>query len=481
MANDKAATKVRVYGVLGRRVPAGLSDAIRWAQVVVAPRRLESRVRSHPTQARFVAYEDLSSNRIAPTEEFSTRLSQAIEGSERVLVVASGDPGFFGILRTILRMQTPDGLVVEEVVPEVSSVAAVFAALGMPWDDAVVVSAHGRDPRPAVNVCRRFSKVAVLCSPAFGPSALAEALRGWPRRLAVLCDAGGDSESLVECSLDEAAARTWEPPCIAVVYRTRETGTARRDPSAGGSEGGSAAGAHPEPRVDGTSGPLWVAGAGPVGRWGAADPRYLRNGTGPITKRFVRAAVLAALQPRLGCLVWDVGAGFGSVSVEAAALGAAVVAIERDPQRASAIEANAKDAGVEVRVEVGEAPGCLEGLPDPDAVFVGGGGSALEAILRAVCVRKPGVIALTTLDHRRAATAERVLEDAGFSIETSLLQASTTADVSRRSRRLLPQSPVFLIEARTDGSAGWGPEFDRERFLGGARPVATPRGVAHER
>lgn len=476
MANDTGSTKVRVYGVLGQRVPADLEDAVRWAQVVVAPRRLESRVRIQPTQARFVAYEDLSSARTATTDEFSTRLSQAIEGTERVLVVASGDPGFFGILRTILRMQTRDGLVVDKVVPEVSSVAAVFAALGMPWDDAVVVSAHGRDPRLAVNVCRRFPKVAVLCSPAFGPSALAEALRGWPRRLAVLCDAGGDSESLIECSLDEAVSRTWDHPCIAVVYRTRETGATRQDPSAGGSEVKSVAGAYVEHCVDGTSGPLWVAGAGPVGRWGAADPRYLRNGTGPITKRFVRAAVLAALQPRLGCLLWDVGAGFGSVSVEAAALGAAVVAIERDRHRVGAIEANAKDSGVEVRVVVGEAPGCLEGLPDPDAVFVGGGGSELEAIIRAVCVRRPGVIALTTLDHQRAAMAEHVLEDAGFSIETSLLQASTTADVSRRSRRLLPQSPVFLVEARADRSATSEPELDRERCRGGLGRSHSTRG-----
>ncbi len=91
------------------------------------------------------------------------------------VVLASGDPGFFGIVRALRER----GLAAV-VLPAVSSVALAFARAGLPWDDAMVVSAHGRDLRPAVNVCRAHPKVAVLTGPGAGPAAIAAALAGWP-------------------------------------------------------------------------------------------------------------------------------------------------------------------------------------------------------------------------------------------------------------------------------------------------------------
>ncbi len=91
-----------------------------------------------------------------------------------VVVLASGDPGFFGIVRALAERFGPERL---DVRPGVSSVAAAFARAGLPWDDAVVVSAHGREPRTAVNVCRAYPKVAVLTGPAPG-------LPSWGRRCA---------------------------------------------------------------------------------------------------------------------------------------------------------------------------------------------------------------------------------------------------------------------------------------------------------
>lgn len=89
------------------------------------------------------------------------------------VVLASGDPGFFGIVRALRER----GLV-PEVQPAVSSVAQAFARAGLPWDDAVVVSAHGRDLRRAVNVCRAYPKVAVLTGPGHGPGEIGAALAG---------------------------------------------------------------------------------------------------------------------------------------------------------------------------------------------------------------------------------------------------------------------------------------------------------------
>ena len=125
------------------------------------------------------------------------------------VVLASGDPGFFGIVRA-LRERGLDCV----VLPAVSSVALAFARAGLPWDDAVVVSAHGRELRAAVNVCRAYPKVAVLTGPGQGPAEIGAALAGWPRRLLVAEDLGGAGERITECTPADSAARTWTDPNV---------------------------------------------------------------------------------------------------------------------------------------------------------------------------------------------------------------------------------------------------------------------------
>jgi len=118
------------------------------------------------------------------------------------VVLASGDPGFFGIVRALRER----GLACA-VLPAVSSVAAAFARAGLPWDDAAVVSAHGRDPRPALNVCRAHPKVAVLTGPGCGPAEIGAALAGWDRRLIVCEHLGSDAERVTDCSPAEAGEK----------------------------------------------------------------------------------------------------------------------------------------------------------------------------------------------------------------------------------------------------------------------------------
>src|SRR5205823_1596593 len=113
----------------------------------------------------------------------------------RAVVVASGDPGFFGIVRALRRAGLRP-----QVLPAVSSVALAFARLGLPWDDAAVVSAHGgvgeRGLRRAVNACRAYPTVAVLTGPGAGPAELAAALPG--RRLVVASRLGAPDERVGE-------------------------------------------------------------------------------------------------------------------------------------------------------------------------------------------------------------------------------------------------------------------------------------------
>lgn len=324
------------------------------------------------------------------------------------VVLASGDPGFFGIVRALReRGHAP------EVLPAVSSVAAAFARIGLPWDDAVVASAHGRDPRTAVNACRAMPKTAVFTAPGCGPAELGAALAGWNRTLYVAERLGEPGEQVTRCTPDDAAAREWAEPNVVLAVR---------EPAE------SAAWAHNQP-------------AAPPGSW-AGDDAY-RYRAGMITKWEVRAAALARLRPTLGRLVWDVGAGSGAVGVECAAHHAAVIAVERDPAACELIRRNAGQA--EVRVVEGTAPEAFDGLPDPDAAFVGGGG--LDA-LGGVLARGPETVVATYAAVDRAVLARGVLADAGYLVDGVQLAPARFADLPGGSFRLEGQNPVFLLTGR---------------------------------
>lgn len=288
------------------------------------------------------------------------------------VVLASGDPGFFGPLRRLAQA----GLEAE-VLPALSSVQLAFARAGLPWDDAVVASAHGRDPRRALNACRAHPKVAVLTGPGSGPAELGAALVGSRRELFVAELLGTPDERCGWVTPAEAAAREWaDPSVVLVVDRARAVA-----PEMG-----------------------WLAGREAPGEWALPEAAFSHR-DGMVTKAEVRAFVLARLGPRLGDLVWDVGAGSGSVAVECARLGAAVVAVEQGP--VEHLQANVEAFGVDVQVVQGSAPAVLDGLPEPDAVFVGGGGADVDAIVRAAVARGPRtvVVALASLDRVAAVQA----------------------------------------------------------------------------
>jgi precorrin-6Y C5,15-methyltransferase (decarboxylating) len=170
-----------------------------------------------------------------------------------------------------------------------------------------------------------------------------------------------------------------------------------------------------------------------------------------VTKPEVRAVALARLGPRPGVLVWDVGAGSGSVAVECARFGAAVVALDRDPAQCARVAANARRHGAEVRVVGGPAPEALDTLPDPDAVFVGGGGLP---VVSAVAARRPSRIVMALAAVQRAGLALQALADAGYRVDGTLLQASRLVPLPDGAHRLAAANPVFLLWADRDRDPG---------------------------
>jgi precorrin-6B C5,15-methyltransferase / cobalt-precorrin-6B C5,C15-methyltransferase len=338
-------------------------------------------------------------------------LAQVAACSGAAVVLASGDPGFFGIVRALRRAGVAEERLA--VHPAPSSVAVAFARLGLPWDDALLVSAHARDPRPALATALRHPKVAILTDGAATPAWFAARLAdGAPsRRLAVAERLGEDDERVVTGTPEEIAAMAFAQPNVVVSL----------GPGARGE----------------LIGPAW-----------ALPEDDFDHRAGMITKREVRAIALAQLGPRTGRLVWDVGCGSGSVAVECARLGAAAVAIDDDADAVARTRRNAEAFDVPVRVVEGRAPEALAGLPDPDAVFVGGGGADLDAIV-AACAARPtarSVVVSLALVERAGPVLER-LRAAGLEAEATLVQASRLAPLAG-GHRLAAINPVVVAVGR---------------------------------
>jgi len=198
-------------------------------------------------------------------------------------------------------------------------------------------------------------------------------------------------------------------------------------------------------RVVGEKG--WISGScESLGRWALPEEEF-EHRSAMITKPEVRALVLARLGPGPGDLVWDVGAGSGSVAVECARFGAAAIAVERDAESCARIRRNATRHGAYVQVVEGEAPGALYGLPEPDAVFVGGTGESFEEVVGLAAASARRRVVLTLIGLERVIPAGELLEGYGLEVETTLLQASRVKGIGSL-HRLAAETPVFVVSGR---------------------------------
>ncbi|UUU35192.1 precorrin-6y C5,15-methyltransferase (decarboxylating) subunit CbiE [Streptomyces sp. CA-210063] len=327
------------------------------------------------------------------------------------VVLADGDPGFFGVVRTL---RAPEFGLEVEVVPGVSSVAAAFARAGMPWDDAQVVVAHRRTLRRAVNVCRAHTKVAVLTSPGAGPAELGLLLDGVHRTFVICEELGTERERVTVLTSDKAVDHTWRDPNLVIVIG---------GPVTAGEGGG------------------WIAGRDPgAGPRGWALPSGVYGGAmGEGEAELLRSSQLALLGPRVGDLVWDIGSGSGAFATEAARCGAAVIAVDRDPEACGRTTLAARRFGVQLQVVHGTAPHILENLPEPDVVRVGGGGAA---VVSAVADRRPQRIVTHALTRPAAERVGRDLSEHGYAVQCDFVQS---VELDTRAWTERERSVAFLL------------------------------------
>jgi precorrin-6B C5,15-methyltransferase / cobalt-precorrin-6B C5,C15-methyltransferase len=264
-------------------------------------------------------------------------IAEQTRDGARLVVLASGDPMFYGIGTSLARLLGPARL---RVLPHPSSVSLAAARLGWPLNDVDVVSLVGR-PRellhPLLQPGRRVLALTAQETAAADIHALLDARGFGASRITVLADLGGPQEHIT--------GRASEPHSRLAIIAVE----CRLDPAAA-----------PLPRTP-----------------GLPDEAFEHDGQ--LTKREIRALALAALAPVPGQLLWDVGAGSGSIGIEWMRVHPAsrAIAIEPREDRRERITRNAAALGVpNLAVRAGSAPQALTGLDNPDAVFIGGGVTA---------------------------------------------------------------------------------------------------------
>lgn len=396
------------------------------------------------------------------------------------VVLATGDPLCHGIAGFLVGKL---GAARVEVLPAPSTLQLAFARLKKPWQEARFASCHGADagewqpdplqPAPTpehglyrlIRAVAEHPLVASFTGPANGPDRIARALLaagyGDPGcdedlRLSVVARLCLDDEVVhAGLSLQEAAGRRFPEPNVVVIERSRVGTTARPDATvAQGEPDRSHEPAASVGVADADAAPRALPADTPL--FGLDDLDYVQRTPekGLITKLEARAVSLAKLALRADSRVWDIGAGSGSVGLEASRIArhGHVWAMEKNAGDAANARANARRLRASnYSLFEGKAPAGLDAWPDPDAVFIGGSGGELAELIALVLqrLRSGGRLVMNFVTLENLATATSALAAAGAAWEVTMLSAARSQPILDM-HRLAAQNPVWIVTARKE-------------------------------
>ena len=413
---------------------SGLSDTARQrliaADLVIGAERTLELVRQHLPASTVLQDMDGALGQVPGW------IDAARESGQHVVVLATGDPLCHGIASWLTGKLRPEAC---EILPAVSTLQLAFARFKRPWQDVRITSCHSTDAgewqlgaTPEHGLYRLMRaialhpRVASFTGPENSPARLARALltagyggqSGDGIKLSVACRLLLPDEKLFhELSLADAAKMDFPEPNFVLIERRPDV----RQPA-----------------------------------FGLEDTEYLQRTPekGLITKQEARALSLAKLRLTADAIVWDVGAGSGSVGLEAARLAPLghVWAIEKNTGDAANARANAARFGISnYTLSEGKAPAHLDQWPDPDAVFVGGSGGELAALIRLILGRlKPdGRLVMNFVTLENLATATNELAAAGATWDVVQLQASRSQPILDM-HRMAAQNPVWIVTAHKE-------------------------------
>lgn len=367
-------------------------------------------------------FEDLKVETIAIDKNIKTLISriQELMPTKKVVVLASGDPLLHGIGTTLTKHIPSEYIAIH---PNISSIAAAFAAIRIPWHDAKIISLHGKNRDFAFNSLRNETKAAFLTDQVMTPGVIAKKLIQaaiYDFKLCVLEFLGDDLKEKISWfnSLENVAEMEFGQPNIVILIRN----SAAINPDA--------------PRETSYIG---------------MDDSLFRHQDGLITKSEIRAVTLSKLKlARKDHVLWDIGAGSGSVGIEASfhiPLGS-VFAFEKHPHRIADIIHNVSNFNCpNIKIINANFPESAEGLSTPDRIFIGGGGKDLDVVLKEACKRLSpfGVIVVNTVLIQNMSRTLQILSEYNFRTNAIQLQVSRSRTMPFGDR-MEALNPVWIIQ-----------------------------------
>ena len=357
-------------------------------------------------------------------DEVVNRLGR--QGDEESVILASGDPLFYGMARYLCERLGKERF---EVLPHVSSMQMAFARVKESWDEAYLTNLASQSIDVVVERIRTAEKVGIFTTEQSPPAAVADAClqRKIDYFTAYVCEnLGSPDERVTFGELAEISAQTFAPLNVMILIRKRDV---------------------PDRPTE------------MVGRrlFGNPDEMFLQTKPkrGLLTPAEVRSVALAELDLGPNSVIWDVGAGSGSIAVEAAqiAQGGRVFAIEMDPEDCALIAANAERFAVQNLTPVlGKAPEVWKDLPDPDAVFVGGTGRQVSLIVQQSWQRlRPGgrlVVNVNSIENLSAVYP--MIQAIGVDVKSWMFNFARGAEQMEQ-LRFESLNPTFLLSAVKSG------------------------------
>jgi len=429
------ANKIYIIGIGYKPLDKSAIDIICRSEVILASKRLYE---------VFKRYEDFEAikgkvaviNNVDETINFISSEVRKFGSSEAkdIVLLASGDPMFFGIGRRAIREFGKDSV---EILPDLSSVQVAFSRIKEPWDDALLISLHG-GPDPAKRrrlpyelsdipaLLATHNKLAVLTDKENNPAVIANILVKSSELNMFVCERlGHHDERVTSGSPEEVAGMSFSDPNVVIIINT-------------------ATSSHKSPTGGELKAPALAEAAVSFG----LTESEIQHSKGLITKDEVRAIAIHKLKLPLKGVFWDIGAGSGSISIEAAKLcpGLKVFAVEKDKEQIDNIRENRmRFNALNIEVINGPAPDILKGLPGPDRVFIGGSGGMIDSIIDYISKTAAGIIVINATTIETLNRAVDCLKKTGFNADISQVSVSRTKSIGD-SNYLSALNPVFIIK-----------------------------------
>ncbi|MFZ3063928.1 MAG: precorrin-6y C5,15-methyltransferase (decarboxylating) subunit CbiE [Nitrospirota bacterium] len=345
--------------------------------------------------------------------------------NKKITVLASGDPGFFGIADYLIKNLGKDSI---EIIPNISSMQWAFAKIKETWHDAEIVSSHGRGIENIIEAASHNNKIGIFTSSGDEPKKIAEALikSNLNNFTAYMCEDIGSTEEKIESyPLNKVVSKSFSPLNIMILTKGAQEGIIDKETN---------------PQIEGI--------------FGLPDESFIHS-AGLITKEEIRAISLAKMRISENSVVWDIGACSGSVAIEAGRIAKSgrVYAIEKKHERIEQIKENIKNFSMNnIEIIEGEAPDCLKGLSEPDAVFIGGSSGRLKTILE-VCsksMKSKGCLIINAITLDTLKTATDSLKWLSMPFEIVSVNIAKSKGISD-SIFFEAQNPVYIISGVKNG------------------------------